>query len=176
MVTDNPRHHAIEEPEDDGPKLIRLPRHGESMENEGIIIEWDYPKPEPVVVWKPNRQNWHRRLTPLKNTPGRRARVLRNLTKVNAQARWQTIQNSLWERDPKSKWKIESAKADDGTYGIWVTYEGVYSEDEFKERVALRAYRSRRSKLQRLNYQQRKALKRSLLNPTLKPPVVRPED
>lgn len=80
------------------------------------------------------------------------------------------------ERDPRSKWKIESSKADDGTYGVWVTYNGVMSDAEFEEAEARFAYNSRQAKLRKINAQQRRVLQRSRLNPSLRPPVVRPDD
>jgi hypothetical protein len=161
----------------DEPRLRRVPNRGETLESWGITIEWDVPKPTKVVAWKPNMQSWYRRLAPLKSTPGRRARVLRDLkNKDIARARVGNMRNSLRERDPRSKWKIESAKADDGTYGVWVTYNGVMSDKEYEEREALFAYRSRQAKLRLMNSQKKKVLQRSLRNPSLRPPVVRPDD
>ncbi len=159
------------------PRLRRVPNRGEKLESWGITIEWDVPKPTRAVVWKPNMQSWYRRLTPLKSTPGRRARVLRDLRDKNvARARVGNIKKSLRERDPRSKWKIESAKADDGTYGVWVTYNGVMSDKEYEEYEARFAYNSRQAKLRLINSQQKKVLQRSRLNPSLRPPVVRPDD
>lgn len=154
-----------------------VPKHGAKLEHEGILIEWDQPKPQIAVKWTPNRQNWYRRLAPLKSTPGRRARVLRQLKNgTTARARGNNIRKSLRQRDPRSKWKIESAKADDGTYGIWVTYNGVMSDQEYEEAEALHDYRSRQAKLRIIKSQQRQVLRRSLHNPSLRPPVVRPGD
>jgi len=164
---------ATEEPT----PLRKVPERGAKMESHGIVIEWDFPKPPQAVVWKPNMDNWYRRLAPLKSTPGRRARVCRDLRDiVMARGRAQNIRRSLRDRDPRSKWKVEQGKMDDDTYSIWVTYNGVMSEAEYQEAVALHEYRSKRSKLVQKKARDKKILRAMRLNPTLKPPVVRPED
>lgn len=151
--------------------MPEIPR-GAKMESHGILIEWDHPKPVRPVVWKPNMDSWAKRLAPMKQTPNRRARILRDLKPTQYPNRLASLRASLRKRDPRSKWKIEQAKQDDGLYSVYVTYQGVMSDAEYEEAVALHQWRSRETKRKLAEKERKKELKRSPLNPTLKPPTI----
>src|SRR5271169_4228037 len=98
----------------------------------GLTIEWDVPKPQYVPRLNPHANTWFKRLKPLVKHPGRRARVMKRIeTGDLARSTKGNIKYSLRRHNAYNRWKIESGREDDGTWSIWVTFDGLMNEDEF---------------------------------------------
>ena len=148
----------------------------EKEESEDIIIEWDHPKPERALYMMKKTPIWYKRLKPFLRHPGRRGRIDRGYEKWEAaHIKRNNIVQSLRKHDDHEKWKLETAREDDGTYSIWCTYEGRMNEEEFEQRERTRAARYDQMKRQMLRNKMAKqsAVARSTLSASLRPPTVR---
>jgi hypothetical protein len=150
----------------------------EVEESIDILIEWDRPKPEIPLNLRQSEKVWYKRLKPMIRHPGRRARVVRDIESgLKARIVKQNIDRSLWGNDSYQNWKLETAKEDDGTWGLYATYLGRFSEVEHAARVRKRedngARTKRNMRLAKLNKAER--LRRSSLAASIRPPIVHPD-
>lgn len=147
------------------------------IESEDIVLEFDVPIPPRPVHFIQKEQIWWRRLRPLQNYPGRRARVLYGIkSSRGAMSRKQNIERGLRIHNDHDSWLVESRKDDDtATWGIWVTYNGVLTETEFLAREHDRAVRSATMKKAQMRNQAKRAeqLGVSRFNSSLRPPTIR---
>lgn len=147
----------------------------EKVESEGIIIEWDHPKPAKVIPFSKKSNVWYKRLKPMMKFPGRQARIARGLdTTKKATGLKSTIMRSLRNSDPYEHWTTRTAKDDDGTFGVWVTYDGRMNEAEYMEYEKARLERYDKMMRQRLHNKlvRQQEVGRSTLAASLRPPVV----
>lgn len=150
----------------------------EKEQSVDILIEWDQPKPARTLTFREKEKVWYKRLNPLRKQPGRRARIIRGVAKsIQANGAKTNIKRSCYTHNPRERWKFEIAKDDDGTYGIWATYWGVMSEEEFDQSEQERKIIGDRIKAQKRAKRIRDAqkLERSRLSSSLRPPVYRGE-
>lgn len=97
---------------------------------------------------------WEEILDPARSKVGKAGRisVFTDTTKngklvtaqAQAQARIATISSRLRTVVPLEKWKFNTRKYEDGTVGLWVTFDGVMDEAEYKEVERKRQERSER--------------------------------
>ena len=147
----------------------------EKVESEGLLIEWDVPKPATYVYINRRTGIWYKRLKPMMKYPGRRARVDRGKPKwTDAHGIRNNIKRSLTNHDPYERWKIETGKEDDGTYSVWVTYEGRMNEDEYQAAELVRRQKGEALKKQMLKNKiiRQQDVGRSTLAAAIRPPVV----
>jgi hypothetical protein len=107
--------------------------------------------------------------------PGRPARIVRGLeTSKQATGTKSSIIRSLRNHDPYERWTTATGKDDDGTFGVWATYEGRMNEQEFAEYERERTRRWDIMKKERLRHQliRQQEVGRSALAASLRPPVV----
>ncbi len=145
----------------------------EKVESEDILIEWDHPKP--AMAMPMTRSNiWWKRLKPMQKFPGRRARVLRDMSTKEANWKRKNIKIGLKNHDPYQKWKVETGKEDDGTVSVWVTYEGKMNEDEYRQHLRDTAvrYDAMKKKMLKNKLARQQAVGQSTLSASLRPPTV----
>src|SRR5208282_1745573 len=106
---------------------------------------------------------------------GRPARIAKKIEDYKkAQVRRTAIKRSLYVNDPYERWTIEAGKEDDGTWGIWATYEGRMTESEYEADQIERRKRSEEAlaRNRRRELMKQTTLARSALSGTLRPPRV----
>jgi len=150
----------------------------EVQESEGLKIEWDVPVPaRPFITARVQNEGlWTKRLNPFRQHPGRRARILVLPGKVPVKSKntVDNIKRALERHDPYEIWKLERFRNDEGDYEIFCTYEGKMSEAEYLKKMRLREQRGDVIRQGRLKNQlkKEKALARSMLSGSLRPPTV----
>ena len=147
----------------------------EVQDSEDIVIEWDMPRPPKPMRFRHTETVWYKRLKPMMKFPGRTARIARKLdSSYDAAKIKSSIMRSLYNQDPYERWETATAKDDDGTFGVWVTYQGRMSEQEYvlaeKQRLERQDKRNRQLMHNRMIRQQE--VGRSSLAASLRPPVI----
>jgi hypothetical protein len=140
-----------------------------------IEIEWDVPKPAKPIRFNNRTNVWYKKLKSMKQFPGRTARIVKNVESYKKAITLRTnIRRSLNTHDPYERWTLASGKEDDGTWGIWATFEGIMSEDEYQAAQLERAKRSEKALAQRRRKEliAQTTLARSSLSGALRPPRV----
>ena len=70
------------------------------------------------------------------------ARVKRDIkTARTANTIAYNIQRSMRNHNPREEWEVHRRKCDDGTWGVWVAYHGIMSDDELRQREQIRSAR-----------------------------------
>ncbi len=144
-----------------------------------IVIEFDEAPPaQSPIRLRTGEPIWSKRLSPMRKHPGRQARVRYGLTKADAWRVKRTIRDSMYRHNRYEHWTFVVRKTDEGVYGVWVTYEGVMTEAEYL--ASEKASQDRKDEFaarklaKRTREAQRKALGRTLYNPSLRPPTIDP--
>jgi hypothetical protein len=151
-----------------------------------VRIQWDVAIPPKAIVFPPRRPNkrkgeyvWSRRLNPMRQWPGRIAKIDEVKDAKAAKMKMQNIRSSLENADDHERWTITSRKQDDGKVGLWACYEGVMTESQFLEYQLERSKRAKKSTQGKLAAQAKRAQALARIRPIgggLKPPVWRDHD
>lgn len=142
---------------------------------EDFELEWDIPKPEKPIRFNNRTNIWYKRLKSMKQFPGRTARIMKGIeTYKLGNQRAAGIRRGLHIHDSYDRWTIDCGKEDDGTWGIWATYEGRMTETEHEADELARRKRSEEALRQRRRRELTKqtTLARSAASGALRPPRV----